>query len=659
MDVRSLQAVANSVRTLSMDAVEKAKSGHPGLPLGLAELGALLYGEILNHHPQDPKWANRDRLVLSAGHGCMLLYSLLHLSGYSLSLDDLRSFRQLGSKTPGHPEFGVTPGVEVTGGPLGQGLANAVGMAIAETILAARFNTSKHAIVDHCTYVIASDGDMMEGVASEAASLAGHLGLNKLIVFYDSNRITIEGSTELAFSEDVLKRYEGYGWRTLSGSAYDLPGLAALVAEARKSPDRPTVIRLESVIGKGAPTLAGKHETHGTPLGAEECKRAKAALGIAEDAQFYIFPQALEYFAGRRMNWAARYDSWQKEFAAWRAENPDAAKEWDGWMSGSMNLSAAILPQYKQGEALATRVASGKTLTALAQAAGNLVGGSADLAPSNNTYLKDQGDYSRKNRRGRNFHFGIREHGMGAICNGIAYHGGLRPYCATFLVFSDYMRPSIRIAALAKLPAIYVLTHDSFFVGEDGPTHEPVEHLAALRCIPSLLVLRPADAEETTQAWLIACQRLDGPTALILTRQNLPVFPKSDAAWRQTVRRGAYIAKECAGEPELVVVASGSEVSLALAAAGELAERRIRVISMMCREEFARQAVEWRRSLVPARARKLVIEAGVRQGWTGLFEEGVDTISIERFGESGPWQKLAEHFGFTPAAVVERIRKLL
>jgi transketolase len=461
MDVRSLQAVANSVRTLSMDAVEKAKSGHPGLPMGLAELGALLYGEILNHYPQDPKWANRDRLVLSAGHGCMLLYSLLHLSGYSLSLDDLRSFRQLGSKTPGHPEFGVTPGVEVTGGPLGQGLANAVGMAIAETILAARFNTSKHAIVDHCTYVIASDGDMMEGVASEAASLAGHLGLNKLIVFYDSNRITIEGSTELAFSEDVLKRYEGYGWRTLSGSAYDLPGLAALVAEARKSPDRPTVIRLESVIGKGAPTLAGKHETHGTPLGAEECKRAKAALGIAEDAQFYIFPQALEYFAGRRMNWAARYDSWQKEFAAWRAENPDAAKEWDGWMSGSMNLSAAILPQYKQGEALATRVASGKTLTALAQAAGNLVGGSADLAPSNNTYLKDQGDYSRKNRRGRNFHFGIREHGMGAICNGIAYHGGLRPYCATFLVFSDYMRPSIRIAALAKLPAIYVLTHDS------------------------------------------------------------------------------------------------------------------------------------------------------------------------------------------------------
>jgi transketolase len=659
MDVKSLQAVANSVRTLSMDAVEKAKSGHPGLPLGLAELGALLYGEILNHYPQDPKWANRDRLVLSAGHGCMLLYSLLHLSGYSLSLDDLRSFRQLGSKTPGHPEYGVTPGVEVTGGPLGQGLSNAVGMAIAETMLAARFNTPKRAIVDHYTYVIASDGDMMEGVASEAASLAGHLGLNKLIVFYDSNRITIEGSTELAFSEDVLKRYEGYGWRTLSGGAYDLPRLAALVEEARKPSDRPTVIRLESVIAKGAPTMAGRHETHGAPLGAEECKRAKAALGIPEDAQFYIFPEALEYFAERRKSWAARYESWQKEFAAWRAENADAAREWDRWMSGSLELKEAALPQFKQGEALATRVASGRALTALAQAASNLVGGSADLAPSNNTYLKDQGDYSSKNRRGRNFHFGIREHGMGAICNGLAYHGGLRPYCATFLVFSDYMRPSIRIAALSKLPVIYVLTHDSIFVGEDGPTHEPVEHLAALRCIPNLLVLRPADAEETTEAWLLACQRTAGPTALILTRQNLPVFPKSDASWRQTVRRGAYLARECAGEPELTIVASGSEVSLALAAAGELAERRIRVVSMMCREEFARQPVEWRRSLVPARARKLVIEAGVRQGWTGLFEEGLDTISIERFGESGPWQKLAEHFGFTPAAVAERIRKLL
>lgn len=659
MDVTSLQAVANSVRTLTMDAVEKAKSGHPGLPLGLAELGALLYGETLNHNPQDPKWANRDRLVLSAGHGCMLLYSLLHMSGYPLSLEDLRSFRQLGSKTPGHPEYGLTPGVEVTGGPLGQGLANAVGMAIAETMLAARFNTPKRTIVDHYTYVIASDGDMMEGVASEAASLAGHLKLNKLIVFYDSNRITIEGSTDLAFSEDVLKRFEGYGWRTASGSAYELPALAACIDEARRSADRPTLIRLESVIGKGAPTMAGRHEIHGAPLGAEECRRAKAAMGIPEDAQFYIFPQALEYFAEKRKLWAARYESWQKEFAAWRAENPDLAAEWDRWMSGGLQLGSEVLPQYKLGEALATRVASGKALNALAPAAPNLVGGSADLAPSNNTYLKDLGDFSSSNRRGRNFHFGIREHGMGAICNGIAYHGGLRPYCATFLVFSDYMRPSIRIASLSKLPVIYVFTHDSIFVGEDGPTHEPVEHLAALRCIPNLLVLRPADAEETAEAWLQACRRLEGPTALILTRQNLPVFAKADASWRQTVLRGAYIAKDCAGEPELVIVASGSEVTLALAASAELSDRRIRVISMMCREQFARQPLEWRQSLVPPRARRLVIEAGVKLGWIGLFEEGTEVIGIERFGESAPWQKLAERFGLTPAAVAQRIRQLL
>jgi transketolase len=658
MDLKSLQAVANSVRSLTMDAVEKAKSGHPGLPMGLAELGALLYGEILRHYPQDPKWANRDRLVLSAGHGCMLLYSLLHLSGYDLSLDDLRSFRQLGSKTPGHPEYGVTPGVEATGGPLGQGLGNAVGMAMAETMLAARFNTPKRTIVDHYTYVIASDGDMMEGVASEAASLAGHLGLGKLIVFYDSNRITIEGSTELAFSEDVLKRYEGYGWRTLSASAYDLTALASLVAEAHKSPERPTVIRLESVIAKGAPTLAGKHVTHGAPLGAEECKRAKAAMGIPEESQFYIFPQAADYFAGRRKEWASNYQAWQKEFAAWRKENPEAAREWDLWMSGNLDLAKANLPQYKQGEALATRVASGKTLTALAQAAGNLIGGSADLAPSNNTYLKDMGDFSRSDRKGRNLHFGIREHGMGAISNGIAYHGGLRPYCATFLVFSDYMRPAIRLAALAHLPVVYVLTHDSVFVGEDGPTHEPVEHLAALRCIPNLLVLRPADAEECAEAWLMACQRLAGPTALILSRQNLPVFPKADPSWRQTVRRGAYIAQDCAGEPELVVAATGSEVSLALAAAALLPERRIRVLSIMCREELARQPSEWRRSLAPARAKKLAIEAGVSQGWTGLFEEGTETVSIERFGASAPYQKLAEHFGLTPPVVAERMRKL-
>ncbi len=659
MDLQALQAVANSVRTLSMDAVEKAKSGHPGLPMGLAELGALLYGELLKHNPADPKWPNRDRLVLSAGHGCMLLYSLLHLSGYPLSLDDLKSFRQLGSKTPGHPEYGMTPGVEVTGGPLGQGLANAVGMALAESMLAAKFNTAAHKIVDHYTYVIASDGDMMEGVSSEAASLAGHLGLGKLIVFYDSNHITIEGSTDLAFSEDVLKRFESYGWRTLQASAYDLPAIAALVAQAKAAADRPTVIRLESIIGKGAPTMEGKHAVHGTPLGTEECKRVKQALGIPEEAMFHVFPGAREFFAARQKAWAAAHKDWQTTLASWKKANPELAREWEQWQAPRVELNGAAMPEYKVGESLATRAASGKAVTALSKAVGNLVGGSADLAPSNNTYVKDAGDFGKANRLGRNFHFGIREHGMGAICNGILYHGGLRPYCGTFLVFSDYMRPAIRVAAIAKLPAIYVFTHDSIFVGEDGPTHEPVEHLAALRAIPNLQVLRPADAEETAEAWLMAYERTDGPTALILSRQNLPVLAKSDAGWRKSVRQGAYVAKDCQGEPELVVVASGSEVHVAVAAAGELSERRIRVLSMPCREEFARQPAEWRRKLVPPKARRLVFEAGVRQGWTGLFEEGTEVVSIERFGESGPYAKLAEHFGITAPAVAERMRKLL
>ena len=659
MDLQALQAVANSVRTLSMDAVEKAKSGHPGLPMGLAELGALLYGELLKHDPADPKWPNRDRLVLSAGHGCMLLYSLLHLSGYPLGLEDLKAFRQLGSKTPGHPEYGMTPGVEVTGGPLGQGLANAVGMALAESMLAAKFNTAAHKIVDHHTYVIASDGDMMEGVSSEAASLAGHLGLGKLIVFYDSNHITIEGSTDLAFSEDVLKRFESYGWRTLQASAYDLPAIAALVAQAKAAADRPTVIRLESIIGKGAPTMEGKHAVHGTPLGPEECKRAKQALGISEDAMFHVFPGVREFFAARQKAWAAAHKDWQAMLASWKKANPELAREWDLWQAPRMELAGVAMPEYKAGESLATRAASGKAVTALSKVVGNLVGGSADLAPSNNTYVKEAGDFGRANRLGRNFHFGIREHGMGAICNGILYHGGLRPYCGTFLVFSDYMRASIRVAAIARLPAIYVFTHDSIFVGEDGPTHEPVEHLAALRCIPNLAVLRPADAEETTEAWLMAYERTDGPTALILSRQNLPVLAKSDADWRKSVRKGAYVARDCQGEPELVAVASGSEVHVAVAAAAELSDRRIRVLSMPCREEFARQPADWRRKMVPPKARRLVFEAAVRQGWTGLFEEGTEVVSIERFGESGPYAKLAEHFGITAPAVAERMRKLL
>jgi transketolase len=658
MDEKALQAVANSVRTLSMDAIEKAKSGHPGLPLGLAELGALLYGEVLNHYPQDPRWPNRDRLVLSAGHGSMFLYSLLHLSGYAVSLDDIRAFRQLGSRTPGHPEFGMTPGVEITGGPLGQGIANAVGMAIAESMLAATFNTPTRTIVDHHTFAIAGDGCMMEGISGEAASLAGHLGLGKLILFYDSNRITIEGSTDLAFSEDVEARFRSYGWHTVRSDAYDMAAIAGHVAEARKASDRPTLIVLESVIGKGAPTLAGTHAVHGAPLGAEEVRRAKEAMGLPGDAQFHVFPEAREYFAARRKAWDTRYQDWNSQFRLWRQENPDLAKKWDAWMAPAMSLEGLAMPAYAATDSVATRAASGRALTALSAAVGNLVGGSADLAPSNNTLVKGAGDFTRANRTGRNFHFGIREHAMTAVCNGMCYHGGLRPYCATFLVFSDYMRPAMRVAAIAKLPVIYVLTHDSIFVGEDGPTHEPVEHLAALRCIPNLRVLRPGDPEETSEAWKLAYARTDGPTALILTRQNLPVLAKADPQWQTKIGGGAYIVKDCEGEPEIVVVASGSEVHVAVNAAAALPHTRIRVVSMICREDFLRQDTAAREALVPARAKKLVIEAALRMGWTACFEGSVASVSIETFGESGPAAALAEHFGITASALKKEMERL-
>jgi transketolase len=657
MTAKDIAAVATSVRCLTMDAVEKAKSGHPGLPMGCADLGALLYGEILKHDPSDPRWIDRDRFVLSAGHGCMLLYSLLHLAGYDVSLDDLKGFRQLGSKTPGHPEWGVTPGVEATAGPLGQGLGNAVGMAIAERMLAARFNTAKHAAIDHHTFVLAGDGDMMEGVGYEAASLAGHLGLGKLVVFYDSNRITIEGSTELAFSEDVLKRYQGFGWRTLSGSMYDTDGIRRMVAEARQPSDRPTLILLESTIAKGAPHAAGTAEAHGAPLGAEEVKAAKRALGVPEEAQFHVAPEARAYFASRRDAWRRRREEWQATFDVWSRENPGLAAEWHRVFSGGApDLSAVAFPAFKAGESLATRSASGKILNAVAKAVSNLVGGSADLAPSNNTNLKDLGDYSRSNPSGRNFHFGVREHGMGAVANGMAYHGGLRPFCATFMVFSDYMRGAVRVAAIAKLPVIYVFTHDSIFVGEDGPTHEPVEQLAALRAIPNVLVLRPADAEETEAAWRMALGRTDGPTVLALTRQALAVFPKQDQRWRETIQRGAYTARDCGGAPETVIVATGSEVGVALAAADLVADRKVRVVSMMCRERFMAQDRSFREALVPSGARRVVIEAGVSFGWTSPFDDGTEAVSIDRFGESGPWQKLAERFGITAAALADRIR---
>jgi transketolase len=654
IDLKSLNAVAAAVRVLTMDAVQKAKSGHPGLPMGCADLGSLIYGEILSHYPADPAWINRDRFVLSAGHGSMLLYSLLHLSGYDLSLEELKNFRQHDSLTPGHPEYGLTPGVETTTGPLGQGISNSVGLAMAERMLAARFNTETLKVIDHYTYVLCGDGDLMEGVSAEAASLAGHHGLGKLIVFYDSNSITIEGSTDLAFTEDVLKRFAAYGWQTLSGDAYDLEGIMKLVKEAQNEENQPTIIKLKSVIGKGSPNMAGSHKVHGAPLGEDEVKAAKMELGVPEDSAFYIPREACEYFTVRREGWQKRYSDWQDMFNLWRQENPRLASEWDLFFQPVVadNLE---FPLYNEGDKLATRKAGGEVLNAMARQIPNLIGGSADLAPSNVTELKGMGSFQKGNPKGRNLHFGVREHGMGAIANGLALHGGIKPFCATFLVFSDYMRPAIRLAAMMRLPVIYIFTHDSVFVGEDGPTHQPVEHITALRSIPNLVVLRPGDAQETAAAWKLALARSDGPTVLALTRQGLEVYAKDDAQWVDHVKRGAYIVKDCEGSPEIVLVATGSEVSLALGIAGELGSG-VRVVSMISRELFLQQQQDFKEKLIPGSARRVVIEAGISMGWEGIA--GFDGIvqSINHFGESGPAGQLAGKVGLTVQQIVARIK---
>ncbi len=645
MNKKALESIALSVRTLTIDAIQKANSGHPGLPMGCAELGSLIYAELLKHDPADPKWIDRDRFILSAGHGVMLQYALLYMSGYNLSLDDIKEFRQLGSKTPGHPEYGVTEGLETTTGPLGQGFGNAVGMAIAESMLAAKFNTEKHKIIDHYTYVLAGDGDLMEGVSAEAASLAGHLGLGKLIVFYDSNRVTIEGATDIAFSEDVLKRFEAYGWQTLSGDAYDFDGIVRLVEQAKSDTKRPSIILLKSVIAKGSPNLEGNPKSHGAPLGEEEVRAVKKALGVPEDASFYVAREALDYFAEKREEWKRTHEEWNETFEEWRRENPDLYEEWKSYFSGKVDLSGIELPKFDIGDKIATRVAGGKVLNAVAKAVPNLVGGSADLGPSNKTVLEGMGDFTAENRVGRNLHFGVREHAMGAITNGIALHGGFKPFCATFLVFSDYMRPTIRLASMMKLPVVYVFTHDSIFVGEDGPTHQPVEHLAALRTIPNLITLRPGDAEETGAAWLYAMEREDGPVALALSRQGLRVYEKYDKNWLENIKKGAYIVYEPDGEPEVVIIATGSEVSLAVEVVKRVTEKRVRVVSMISPELFLMQDKEYFDNILPQNSRKIVIEAGVSFGWDRFVERHEDIISIDRFGASGPGSKVAEYLG--------------
>jgi len=646
-----------------MDAIQKANSGHPGLPLGTAELAAVLYGKILNHNPADPEWKNRDRFVLSAGHGSMFLYSILHLSGYKVSMDDIKNFRQIGSKCPGHPEYGYTEGVESTSGPLGQGVATAVGMAIAESMLAARFNTAAHTVVDHYTYSLVGEGCLMEGISSEASSLAGHLKLGKLIVFYDENKISIDGSTDLSFSEDVAARYASYGWQVLRGDMYDYAGIESLVKQA-KADGRPSLIMLKSVIGKGAASVAGTAKAHGAPIGAEGIAAAKTALGLDPAKDFQVVPAAYDYFAARKDDFAAAEASWKSVFDAWSKANPALRAEWDAFFAeggiDNARLNAAVLPPVKTGDSLATRTASNNALNAFAAVLPNLVGGSADLQGPNAVGIKNTAAFSAEHRDGRYLHFGIREFAMAAITNGIQLHGGLRPFCATFLIFADYLRPALRLSALMKLPAIYVLTHDSIYVGEDGPTHQPVETISSLRGIPNVWVLRPADAEETSYAWKMALARKDGPVCLALTRQNITVFPKDDPDWKHTIECGAYIVRKGSDSPDVTVLATGSEVSLALAAADLVSGKKIRVVSVVSKELFESQSEVIRNAIVGGSknsVRIVTAEAGIRMGWEGWTRDASDNFSIERFGESGPANKVAEHLGFTAEALAAVLRK--
>lgn len=659
-----LSMVANTIRGLVIDGIQKANSGHPGMPMGTADFAAVLFLKHLNHCPTSPDWPDRDRFVLSAGHGCMLLYCLLHLSGYNLTLDDLKAFRQWGSLTPGHPEHGLTPGVETSTGPLGQGCGNAVGMALAEAMLAERFNIGDDHIVDHYTYGLCSDGDLMEGVSHEAFSLAGHLGLHKLIMFYDDNCITIEGSTDLSCSDDVKKRFEGYHWNVLEVDGHDYSAIDQALEQARLEQQRPTLIIGHTCIGKGSPNMAGSHETHGAPLGDDEVKATKKNLGLPADREFYVPEQVRVIFANRLKELEAKAHEWQKAFAQYRSRYPDKAAIWD--LAQNKDLPGKLesnLPEFDPGKPVATRNASHKILQGLAKALPHLVGGSADLAPSNKSLMEGCGDVGPHDFAGRNLHFGIREHAMGAILNGMALHGMFRVYGSTFFVFTDYFRPSIRMACMMHLPVIYVLTHDSFYVGEDGPSHEPIEHIAALRVIPNMTVIRPADPTETVAAWIAALKNTQGPTAILLTRQDMPVIDRTQFPPARCLEQGAYkLWQSEKGRPKVILIATGSEVSLALDAARELAREQlnVRVVSMPSWELFERQPEKVKKSVLPPYCRiRLAIEAGATMGWEKYVGPKGRILGLNHFGASAPYKVLAKEFGFTTENVVQIVHDML
>jgi transketolase len=666
MSEKDLQQLSiNTIRFLAIDAVQKANSGHPGMPMGCAPIAYRLYSKFMKHNPENPGWKNRDRFILSAGHGSMLLYSILHLCGYKISMDDLKNFRQWKSITPGHPEFGLAPGVETTTGPLGQGFSNAIGMAIAQEYLGSLFNKPDMKILYHFIYGICSDGDLMEGISHEAASLAGHLKLGKIIFFYDDNGITIDGKTSLAFSEDIKKRFEAYNWQVLNiDDVNDLSQIDKAVEQAQKEKTKPTLIITKTHIGFGSPNKQDKSSSHGSPLGEEEVKLTKKNLGWPEDKQFFIPEDVSNHFNKMKGTYAGYEAEWNQKFEDYKKKYPADAEQFIKIFNNDFgNEWKNALPAFtKYGENVPTRNASGNVINAIAKYLPTLIGGSADLEPSNNTYIKDSEKFSSENRSGRNFHFGIREHGMGGILNGMALYGGVIPYGGTFLVFSDYMRPSIRLASLSGVRPIYIFTHDSVGLGEDGPTHQPIEHLASLRAIPKVVVIRPADANETVEAWKVAIQHQGSPVALALTRQKVPVLDRTKFSSAENLVKGAYVLVQSEKTPEVILMASGSEVSLAVEAYNALQSEGInaRVVSFPSWELFEAQSDEYKESVLPKLIKaRISIEAGVKQGWEKYLGDYGEAISIEKFGASAPYEVLFNEYGFTKEAVVQKVKSLI
>ncbi|MCC6932460.1 MAG: transketolase [Deltaproteobacteria bacterium] len=658
-----LSLASKTIAMLAVDGVEKANSGHPGMPMGMADVATVLWLNHLRFNPSEAQWINRDRFVLSNGHGSMLLYSLLHLAGFGLSIEDLKNFRQWGSKTPGHPEFGLTAGVESTTGPLGQGISNAVGMAVAGNIMATRYNTAKQPIFKHHVYCFAGDGCLMEGISSEASSLAGHLGLGNLVVFYDDNHISIAGDTSLAFTENVLLRYQAYGWQTLSVDGHDLSAIDQAIEIAKTETGKPTIIACRTIIGKGSPNKANSHGIHGAPLGNAEIQATKQALGWPLDKPFHVPAEVQEAFKNRAAALQKDYRAWQETYQNWQQENIELAQKLKIQLDRSLpadidKLLSAAVAEITKPEA--TRKLSETILQVASKNIPALIGGSADLEPSTLTFIKGSGEIQKDQFSGVNLRFGVREHGMGAIANGLAYYGGFIPYSSTFLVFSDYMRGSIRVAALSHLPALYIFTHDSIFVGEDGPTHQPIEHVGSLRMIPNLYVFRPADGLETAICYSAALARANGPSVLSLTRQTLPQLERLEGFSPADIKKGAYlIYKNHDSRAELVFVATGSEVALALAVAKSLEKKAaVQVVSMPCYELFARQDASYKEKLIPAAAKKITLEAGSTFGWLNMVQgSAVDTLSIgiDSFGASAPYQVLAEKYGLSVDSVKQKL----